>query len=58
MISTWQGALDALYGLTNWETRPPGTSLSFELDRMRRLLTALGEPQLRWSCLLYTSRCV
>jgi len=48
MISTWQGALDALYGLTNWETRPPGTSLSFELDRMRRLLTALGEPQLRW----------
>lgn len=48
MINTWQGALDALYGLTNWETRPPGTSLSFELDRMRRLLTALGEPQRRW----------
>lgn len=48
MITDWQGALDALYGLTNWETRPPGTILSFELDRMRRLLAGLGDPQHRW----------
>ncbi len=48
MISDWQGALDALYGLTNWETRPPGTALSFELDRMRTLLAGLGHPERRW----------
>lgn len=48
MIADWQGALDALYSLTNWETRPPGTSLSFELDRMRALLAGLGHPERRW----------
>lgn len=48
MIASWQGALDALYGLTNWETRPPGSLLSFELDRIRALLAALGAPQERW----------
>ncbi len=48
MLETWQQALDYLYGLTNWETRPPGTVPEFELDRVRRLLGALGDPQEAW----------
>lgn len=48
MSETWQGALDYLYGLANWETRPPGTTLTFELDRIRRLLADLGDPQEAW----------
>ena len=41
MLTTWQSALDYIYSLTNFETRPPGTALTFELDRARRLLGAL-----------------
>lgn len=48
MVRTWQDALDYLYGLANWETRPPGTSLTFELDRMRSVLGRLGDPQREW----------
>ena len=51
MIDRWQAALDRLYGLANWETRPPGTQPSFELDRMRRILDALGRPEQRWPAL-------
>lgn len=48
MVTTWQGALDYLYGLANWETRPPGTSVTFELDRIRALLDDLGAPHEAW----------
>lgn len=48
MIVNWQGALDYLYSLANWETRPPGTELTFELDRVRHVLEELGGPQMRW----------
>ncbi|MBK8540246.1 MAG: hypothetical protein IPL60_09600 [Ardenticatenia bacterium] len=48
MISTWQGALDALYGLTNWETRPPGTSPELRAGPHAPAADGLGEPQLRW----------
>ena len=51
MIDRWQTALDRLYGLANWETRPPGTEPTFELDRMRRILDALGRPEQRWPAL-------
>ncbi len=44
----WQAALDAFYGLANWETRPPGTLPSFELDRIRAVLADLGHPERRW----------
>ncbi len=47
-IRSWQDALDRLYGLANWETRPPGTELSFELNRIRRILAALGDPHRMW----------
>lgn len=50
-LRDWQSALDYLYGLTNWETRPPGTRPSFELDRIRALLAALGHPERRWPAL-------
>ncbi len=40
----WQAALDRLYGFANWETRPPGTAHEFALDRIERLLDALGRP--------------
>lgn len=46
--ATWQDALDYLYGLTNWETRPPGTRPTFELDRIRAVLAELGDPHHRW----------
>ena len=46
--SDWQSTLDWIYSLANWETRPPGTKLSFELDRIRDVLTALGNPQEQW----------
>jgi dihydrofolate synthase/folylpolyglutamate synthase len=48
MLTTWQSALDYLYGLTNWETRPPGTRATFELERIRALLADLGDPHHRW----------
>jgi dihydrofolate synthase / folylpolyglutamate synthase len=48
MLDAWQGALDYLYGLANWETRPPGTLQSFELDRIRSVLAALGDPHRAW----------
>ncbi len=48
MLATWSEALDYLYGLANWETRPPGTLPTFELDRVRRLLGHLGDPQEKW----------
>ncbi len=48
VLATWSDALDYLYGLANWETRPPGTLPTFELDRIRHLLASLGQPQLRW----------
>lgn len=46
--ATWPDALDALYGLANWETRPPGTQPTFELDRIRAVLAELGHPERRW----------
>lgn len=48
MLTTWQSALDYLYGLTNWETRPPGTRATFELERIHALLDDLGDPHHRW----------
>ncbi len=51
MLTTWQSALDYIYSLTNFETRPPGTTLTFELDRARRLLAALDDPHQRWPAL-------
>jgi len=48
VLTTWQDALDYLYSRANWETRPPGTNLTFELDRIRRVLAALGDPHTRW----------
>ena len=47
-MSRWQWALDRLYGLANWETRPPGTPFTFELARIERVLAALGHPQRAW----------
>ena len=44
----WQAALDRLYSFANWETRPPGTPHEFALDRIERLLDALGRPHHRW----------
>jgi dihydrofolate synthase/folylpolyglutamate synthase len=48
VITSWQGALDYLYDLANWETRPPGVSLTFELDRIRSVLAELGDPHTAW----------
>jgi dihydrofolate synthase/folylpolyglutamate synthase len=48
VIETWQQALDDIYGRANFETRPPGTPHTFELDRIRRLLARLGDPQRRF----------
>jgi len=48
VLHTWQDGLDYLYGLANWETRPPGTQPSFELDRVRSLLAMLGDPHQAW----------
>lgn len=48
MLTTYPEALDYLYSRANWETRPPGTKPTFELDRIRRLLANLGDPHLQW----------
>lgn len=48
MVTDWPGALDRLYGLANWETRPPGTQPTFELERIRRVLAELDDPHLAW----------
>ena len=48
MTTIWQEALDTLYGLANWETRPPGARHDFGLERIRGLLEALGDPQAAW----------
>ncbi len=48
MSDDWQAALDRLYGFANWETRPPGTPHEFALDRIERLLDALGRPHHSW----------
>lgn len=48
MLHDWDEALDYLYHFANWETRPPGTPLTFELDRARRVLARLGDPQDAW----------
>lgn len=48
MLRTWSEALDCIYGFANWETRPPGTRPRFELDRIRAVLEALGNPQQTW----------
>lgn len=47
-VASWQDALDRLYGFTNWETRPPGTPHTFALERIERLLAALGQPHHAW----------
>lgn len=50
MHGDWQGALDFLYGFTNWETRRTGDAGDhpFELGRIVALLDALGRPQYAW----------
>lgn len=45
MINSWQQALDRLFGLANWETRPPGAPHDFGLTRMRAFMADLGAPQ-------------
>ncbi|GAC1541444.1 MAG: folylpolyglutamate synthase/dihydrofolate synthase family protein [Herpetosiphon sp.] len=47
---TYQLALDYLYSFINYESKlPPSTDHArFNLDRLRCLLQALGDPQLRW----------
>lgn len=41
----YQSALDYVWGLVNFETKPPEERLPYTLDRMRMLLNALGNPQ-------------
>jgi len=46
--AAWQAALDYLYGFVNWETKAAGVRPAYQLDRIRTLLTAVGEPQRAW----------
>ncbi|MEO8082938.1 MAG: cyanophycin synthetase [Ardenticatenales bacterium] len=48
LVVDWQQALDRVYGFTNWETRPSGTPHTFALERIERLLAALGNPHHDW----------
>lgn len=41
----YQSALDYVWGLVNFETKPPEERGPYTLDRMRMLLDALGNPQ-------------
>lgn len=42
---SYPAALDALYALVNYETRPPGSLQVFDLGRVEELLARLGHPQ-------------
>lgn len=43
----YQAALDYVWGLVNFETKPPAQREPYTLDRMRALLDAVGNPQNR-----------
>lgn len=46
--SSWQRALDELYGFVNWETKAAGARTVYRLDRVRAILAAQGDPQRAW----------
>lgn len=44
-MDAYQAALDYVWGLVNFETRPPAQREPYRLDRMRAFLERLGNPQ-------------
>lgn len=44
-LRTYTEALDYLYGLVDYERRPPGDPERYDLARVRRLTRALGHPE-------------